>query len=264
MSKHSVGGTRGTVTELEAAVTHVRDLLAPANPVPVADLAGAAEDDQGRATFHRIVTTSRTERAKARGRRWLTVAGITLALVGCGAAAAAGFLPDKVEAQFKFLGNNGYGSVGTPGGSKHQKNSVAVDKAQLRGQIRTPKGQVVELWTAPTKTGGDCFVVRQPSRGDKANGLSCAYLQSSTGEPAIVTQQSITKGETVVYGKVDPKLKDAAAIWHYSPDGRRHYAVPVKNGYFIGLTPAYAADWDTGKIEILDANRQVIAAIPGG
>lgn len=232
------------MNKTDEAISYVRGVLGAADPVGGTDFTDAAKDEQGRAAFRQIMDSGTpahkpealpAHRPKRR-RRWTVVGGVALVLAGAGAAAnATGLVPDGVVKGLTKVGQD----------DKEDGLRALTDRAKLRAETRSPKGDVVQFWEAPNVSGGLCTYLRiLPKGGGKEDGGNGCGVpdnipdqeKSAWDRVASFSSEPSVDGRTVSYGHVEPALK-ITSLRLTLGDGRR-LSIPVKpDGYFISLLP---------------------------
>jgi hypothetical protein len=222
--------------EIETAaaetVTHVRQVLGPADPAGGRRHADLAGDETARATLANILTTRRDAGAgsRRRRRRW-TVAGVAVLAVGTLAAGAdaGGLVPSGVVRGFLRIDSD-YTVYG----------HIDAAHARLLVQASTPEGETAQWWEAPTTKGGWCTYDRVLRRGKDGRlraehgGAQCG-MERTTPPPDV----PLDGGYAVLFddrvGVVGRAAKPAAGIRLTLKDGRR-ISVPVNSqGYFMAI-----------------------------
>jgi hypothetical protein len=247
------------------AVTHVRQVLGPADPTCDRDYTDMAPDHEARATLARIIATRPDEgrRTRTRRRRWSVVAGTVLTVgVVAVSADATGVVPSGVVKGL-LKADSPYAVYGR----------IDAAHAQLLVEARTERGDVVQWWEAPTTKGGWCnyhhiFRVRKndPHKTERSGepwGESCGEERTT---PGAHEKLNVGYSTWLTYAGLEGRAaKPAVQVRLTLKDGQR-LAIPLKaNGYFMSVFPrSLATDSDLSKLSpativALDAEGRTLA-----
>ncbi|RFS87038.1 hypothetical protein D0T12_01945 [Actinomadura spongiicola] len=225
---------RRTGTSTDETVAHVRQVLGRGDPVGPDEHTDAAQDAEGRRVLAQILRAEREtdERRSPRwGRRGVIVLATMLTVGTVGAMAdAGGFIPTGVIKAFQ-------------GAQDENSDWGKLDTARARKLIdaRSPRGDLVELWTAPSTKGAECAYLRRIEDGGRTEDGSIECSDAVT--PAGSARQGTWPGNSRLSARYGPLVKDDMGVlgWAAEPatairvtlqDGRQHL-VPVRTGGFF-------------------------------